>query len=65
MLGGLLEVSLDTLQVVNGGKRLLQFRLQPPLGLVQVSTYLLLTLKTVFKLIQGGLEPSLDLVPLT
>merc|ERR1719167_846403 len=60
-LGGLIHVTLDALQVINGSEGLLQLRLQLSLDLVQVRASLLLALEVVLKLVQSGLELSLDL----
>merc|ERR1719295_2044014 len=60
-LGGLLEVALDALEVVDGGERSLQLGLELSLGLVQIGAGFLLALQTILELVQGGLELSLDL----
>merc|ERR1719285_1241348 len=60
-LGGLVHVTLDALQVVDGSEGLLQLRLQLSLDLVQVGASLLLALEIVLELIESGLELSLDL----
>merc|ERR1719167_333099 len=60
-LGGLIHVTLDALQVIDGSEGLLQLRLQLSLDLVQVRASLLLALEVVLKLVQSGLELSLDL----
>merc|ERR1719295_2307608 len=60
-LGGLLEVALDALEVVDGGERSLQLGLELSLGLVQIGAGFLLAFQTILELVQGGLELSLDL----
>merc|ERR1719228_2145623 len=60
-LGGLVHVTLDALQVIDGSQGLLQLRLQLSLDFVQVGASLLLALQIVLELVQSGLELGLDL----
>merc|ERR1719167_1708340 len=60
-LGGLIHVTLDALQVINGSEGLLQLGLELSLDLVQVRASLLLAFQVVLELVQSGLELSLDL----